>query len=389
MVALVQGIVSLLAVYSACSWMVWRHDGGTLRIHFKHGLMLAAGGFIMYAASKMKYTVYSKLSQMLIGVTAGLLLLTLLIGSNVNGASRWLEIPGLGITFQTSDLARVVIIVYLARIVGRPREEPWTFKEVLLKLGLPIGAICGLILPANFSTAALLGLTCLVLLFIGQVPLKHIGSLVLVAIAGFAALVGISEALPSVELLPRVDTWMSRLENHGGEDRDANYQVNMAKIAIVNGGFIPNGPGTGTSRNYLPFPTSDAIYPFIIEEYGSIVGGLGVLLLYLVLYFRAMKISHKCEKPFGKLVSVGLATGIVLQAMVNMAVGVNLVPVTGQPLPLVSMGGTSMWFTCLALGIIISVSRSVYDADEPEEKKKKKEPRPRTSEPDGADVAIA
>jgi cell division protein FtsW len=385
MVALILGIVSLLAVYSACSWMVWRHDGGTLRILFKHGMMLAAGGFIMYAASKMKYTVYSKLSQVLLGVTVGLLLLTLLVGSNVNGASRWLVIPGLGITFQTSDLARVVIIVYLARIVGRQREEPWTFKEVLLRLGLPIGAICGLILPANFSTAALLGMTCLILLFIGQVPLKHIGLLIVVAITGFIALVGLSEAIPSAHLLPRVDTWQARLENHGGEDRDANYQVNNAKIAIVNGGFFPNGPGTGTSRNFMPHPESDMIYAFIIEEYGSIIGGLGLLLLYLILLFRAMKISNKVEKSFGKLVAVGLALGLVLQALVNMAVAVNLLPVTGQPLPLVSMGGTSMWFTCLALGIIVSVSRSVYDTEGPA----KKEPRPRTAEPDGADVAIA
>ena len=156
MVALILGIVSLLAVYSACSWMVWKHDGGTLRVLFKHGMMLAAGGFIMYGASKLKYTVYSKLSQVLLGVTIGLLLLTLLIGSNVNGASRWLAVPGLGITFQTSDLARVVILVYLARVLGRQREGPWTFKEVLLQLILPVGAVCGLILPANFSTAALL-----------------------------------------------------------------------------------------------------------------------------------------------------------------------------------------------------------------------------------------
>ena len=388
MVALILGIVSLLAVYSACSWMVWRHDGGTLGVLFKQGMMLAAGGFIMYMASKLKYTVYSRLSQVLLGVTIGLLLLTLLIGSNVNGASRWLVIPGLGLTFQTSDLARVVIIVYLARVLGRDREEPWTFKEVILKLILPVGAVCGLILPANFSTAALLFGTCMILMFIGQVPLKHMLSICGIAVGGFLVLLLLAKTSP--ELLPRLKTWEARLSNHGGEDRDANYQVNNAKIAIVHGGFIPNGPGTGTSRNFMPHPESDMIYAFIIEEYGSIIGGLGLLLLYLILLFRAVKISNKVEKNFGKLVAIGLALGLVLQALVNMAVAVNLVPVTGQPLPLVSMGGTSLWFTCLALGIIVSVSRSIYDNEaQPTAGNGSSPGRQRKSSANDPDIAIA
>ncbi|MGB3527325.1 MAG: FtsW/RodA/SpoVE family cell cycle protein [Flavobacteriales bacterium] len=359
MVALLLGVTSLLAVYSASSWMGWRHDGGTFRILVKHGMMLIAGGGIMYAASKLKYTVYSRLSQILLGATIGLLLLTLLVGANVNGASRWLAIPGVGITFQTSDLARVVIMVYLARVLGRHREEQWTFREVVLKLILPVGAVCGFILPANFSTAALLFGTCMILMFIGQVPIRHMLSVGGIAAAVFGLLLVVSKANP--DLLPRLETWQSRLVNHGGDDRDSNYQVNNAKIAIVHGGFLPNGPGTGTSRNFMPHPESDMIYAFIIEEYGSIIGGMGVLLLYLILLSRAMRIANRCEKPFGALVAVGLALSLVLQALVNMAVGVNLVPVTGQPLPLVSMGGTSMWFTCLSLGIILSVSRSVYD----------------------------
>ncbi|MEO5584874.1 MAG: FtsW/RodA/SpoVE family cell cycle protein [Flavobacteriales bacterium] len=362
MVALLLGVTSLLAVYSASSWMGWRHDGGTFRILVKHGLMLAAGGGIMYGASKLKYTVYSKLSQVLLGATIGLLLLTLLIGSNVNGASRWLAIPGVGITFQTSDLARVVIIVYLARVLGRQREEPWSFREVILKLILPVGAVCGFILPANFSTAALLFGTCMIVMFIGQVPIRHMLSVAGIAVAAFGILLLLSKANP--ELLPRLQTWQSRLTTHGGDDRDANYQVNNAKIAIVHGGFLPNGPGTGTSRNFMPHPESDMIYAFIIEEYGSVIGGLGLLLLYLILLSRAMRIANRCEKRFGALVAVGLALSLVLQALVNMAVAVNLVPVTGQPLPLVSMGGTSMWFTCLSLGIMLSVSRSVYDQPE-------------------------
>lgn len=383
MVALLLGVTSLLAVYSACSWMVWRHDGGTLGVLFKQAMMLAAGGFIMYGASKIRYTVYSRLSQVLLGATIALLAITLLIGSNVNGASRWLAIPGIGITFQTSDLARVVIIVYLARVLGKPREEPWTFREVMLKLMLPIGAICGLILPANFSTAALLFSTCMIIMFIGQVPVKHMALIAGIAVAAFGLLLLLAKADP--ELLPRLKTWESRISNHGGEDKDANYQVNNAKIAIVHGGLLPNGPGTGTSRNFMPHPESDMIYAFIIEEYGSIIGGLGLLLLYLILLFRAMRIANKCEKRFGQLAAIGLALGLVLQALVNMAVAVNLVPVTGQPLPLVSMGGTSMWFTCLALGIMVSVSRSVYDIEAPPPAEK----RQRTTPPDEPTVAIA
>ncbi len=362
MVALLLGMVSMLAVYSASSWMGWRQDWGTFQVLVKHSLMLAAGGGIMYAASKLKYTVYSKLSQVLLGATIGLLLLTLLVGSNVNGASRWLAIPGVGITFQTSDLARVVIVVYLARILGRHREEEWTFREVLLKVILPVGAVCGFILPANFSTAALLFGTCMIIMFIGQVPVRHLLLVIGIAIAAFGVLLLLSKANP--ELLPRLETWRSRLMAHGGDDRDANYQVNNAKIAIVHGGLLPNGPGTGTSRNFMPHPESDMIYAFIIEEYGSVIGGLGLLLLYLILLSRAMRIANRCDKRFGSLVAVGLALSLVLQALVNMAVAVNLVPVTGQPLPLVSMGGTSMWFTCLSLGIMLSVSRSVYDNPE-------------------------
>ncbi|MCC7501642.1 MAG: FtsW/RodA/SpoVE family cell cycle protein [Flavobacteriales bacterium] len=388
-VVLFLGLLSLLSVYSGGAWLIWRSPGGGFRLLFKHALMLASGGAIMYMASRLRYTAYSKLSQLLIVITGGLLLLTLLVGSNVNGASRWLAVPGLGITFQTSDLAKVVLLVYLARVLSKQQEEPWTFREVLLRLGIPIGAICGLILPANFSTAALLGITCLVLLFIARVPFKHIGGLILLAIAAFALLLVVAKTYP--DLLPRIQTWEGRLERWlsndpqtTAEDRDANFQANNAKIAIAVGGLLPNGPGTGTSRNYMPHSESDMIYALIIEEYGSLFGGLGLLLLYLILMLRAVRIAARCEKPFGSYAAIALALSLVLTAMMNMAVSVGMVPVTGQPLPLVSMGGTSIWFACLAVGIIISVSRSVYDKvpDAPEAKG-------RTSSTDEADVALA
>jgi cell division protein FtsW len=365
MTALFLGLISLLAVYSSISSLAFKREGGsTLHFLFKHGLMLATGGVIMYYASTVKYTIYSRLSMLVIPITAGLLLLTLLLGSNINDASRWITIPIINQSFQTSDLAKVVLIVYLARVLGKHHDQEWTFRDVVLQLMVPVGAICGLILPANFSTAALLFLLCMIIMFIGQVPMKWLFSIVGLAVGGFMLLIMVNEAF-DLGVLPRVETWEKRISSFGEVDSDANYQVEHAKIAIASGGLLPNGPGSGASRNWLPHPYSDMIYAFIIEEYGSILGGLGLLLLYLILLFRAVRIAGRVEKPFGALVAVGLSLMLVLQAMINMAVAVNLVPVTGQPLPLVSMGGTSVWFTCLAIGIVLSVSRSLEEPSIP------------------------
>ncbi|MDX9751986.1 MAG: FtsW/RodA/SpoVE family cell cycle protein [Flavobacteriales bacterium] len=361
MVALVLMVMSLLAVYSSITSLAFkRGGGGTLHFLFKHGLMLFTGGVIMIYASRLKYGMYSRLAQLSIGLVAALLLLTLLLGSNINDASRWITIPVINQSFQTSDLAKVVLVVYLARALGRHHGEPWSLRDVMVKLMLPVGVICGLILPANFSTAALLFLVCLTIMFIGQVPMKWILAVIGMAVGGFMLLVTVNEAF-GLDVLPRVATWESRISSFGTADSDANYQVEHAKIAIASGGLLPNGPGSGASRNWLPHPYSDMIYAFIVEEYGSLFGGLGILLMYLVMMFRAVRIAGRCEKPFGALAAVGLGLLLVMQAMVNMAVAVNLVPVTGQPLPLVSMGGTSAWFTCLAIGIMLSVSRSTEE----------------------------
>ncbi len=356
MTVLFLGLISLLAVYSSISSLAFKHEGGsTMHYLLKHGIMLLTGGAIMYLVANQQFTIYSRLSQLLIGVVAVLLLLTLLLGSNINDASRWITIPIINQSFQTSDPAKVVLVVYLARVLGKHQDQEWSLRDVLVKLMVPVGAICGLILPANFSTAAVLFTVCLVIMFIGQVPLKHMLVIVGSAVGMFVLLLLLAKSTPG--LLPRLDTWVGRIESFGVEDHDANYQVEHAKIAIASGGFLPNGPGSGQSRNFLPHPYSDMIYAFIIEEYGSILGGLGLLLLYLILLFRTVRIASACAKPFGGLAAVGLGLMLVMQAMINMAVAVNLVPVTGQPLPLVSMGGTSVWFTCLAIGVILSVSR--------------------------------
>lgn len=371
MASLFLALISLLAVYGSISSLAVKRDGSTLHFLLKHALMLGSGGLIMYYASQLRYGIYSRLAQLSIWLVAGLLLLTLVLGSNINDASRWLTIPIINQSFQTSDLAKVVLIAYLARVLSKHHAGEWTLREVALELMLPVGVVCGLILPANFSTAALLFAICVLLMFIAQVPLKHLAVLIGAAVAVFALLLLIADFFP--DLLPRAATWAARLKAFGSEaGGDANYQVEHAKIAIASGGLLPSMPGTAASRNWLPHPYSDMIYAFIVEEYGSILGGLGLLLLYLILLHRAVVIAKRCEKPFGSLIAVGLGLMLVVQAMVNMAVAVNLVPVTGQPLPLVSMGGTSAWFTCLAIGIILSVSRSL---EQPQEAPKHAKPR--------------
>lgn len=360
---LLLALMGLLAVYSAIGALAWtpRHGGNTLHFLVKQALVLGSGGLIMYYTARIRHGVFSKLAQLALLPTAGLLLLTLLIGGERNEAARWLTIPFINQTFQTSDLAKVVLVLYIARAVGQHHGRPWSFRDMLVKLALPIGAICALILPADLSTAALLFGICLTILFVGEVPMKWIASIIGLAVGAFMAMVAFNETLGAIDkdlaFLPRVDTWSKRFATHGEEGHVSNYQVENAKIAIATGGFLPNGPGSGDARNWLPQSYNDMIYAFIVQEYGSLFGGLGLILLYLVLMFRALRAASAAPKPFGALAAVGIGTLLLTQAMVNMAVSVNLVPVTGQPLPLVSMGGTAVWFTCLALGILLSISR--------------------------------
>lgn len=362
MVCLILSLLSLLAVYSSISSLAYKYAGGnTLHYLFKHGLMIVTGFVIMYAVHKVNYRYFSRLSQVAIWVSVGLLLLTLLIGVNLNDASRWIKIPIINQNFQTSDFAKIALVAYVARMLTIKREQLHSFKEGLLPVLIPIVLVCGLILPANFSTAFMLFAVCFVMLFIGGIPVKHLFLVVGAAAAGFALLLLISTAVP--DLLPRVETWKTRLMSFESGDSEANYQVEHAMMAIHSGGVLPSGPGSGDSRNYLPHPYSDMIYAFIIEEYGSIVGGCGVLLLYLIFLYRAMKISRDCQRDFGTLLVLGLSFLIGFQAFINMGVAVSLLPVTGQPLPMVSMGGTSMWFTCLAVGMILSVSRSTIEGE--------------------------
>jgi cell division protein FtsW len=355
-VVLLLSIISILVVYSSTGTLAYKyHAGNTEYYLFKHAFILLFGIFLMYFTHNIKYTYYSRISQLLIFIAAPLLLFTLIKGSNLNEASRWLALPGTNLTFQTSDLAKLALIMYVARILSLKQDQIKDFKGAFVPVMLPIIIICGLILPANFSTAAVLFTTCLVLMFIGRVNMKYI-----------LALVGTGVVLLSLFILVvinssntgRVGTWKKRIENFTSGDSKGNYQVEQAKIAIATGGTFGKGPGKSTQRNFLPHPYSDFIYAIIIEEYGL---GFAIIiaLLYMILLFRGVRIVTKTDKTFAAMLAIGCSFSLVFQAMINMAVAVNLFPVTGQPLPLLSMGGTSIWFTSIALGIVLSVSREV------------------------------
>lgn len=366
MVTLILSLCSLLAVYSAISSLAYKADGNSLRFLFKQGLMLTLGWGVMILIHKVNFRYFSRISNVLIWVAAGLLVLTLMFGADINDAKRWLRIPFIGLTLQTSDFAKVVLVTYVARELNNRRMQLHEFKAGVLPILIPIGVICLLILPADFSTAALLGLVCIGMLFIGGVPWRHMFRIGGLGVVGLVLLYGLGKAAP--ELLPRFGTWAGRLERFAGvgsaADGDAlEYQIELAQVAINRGGLLPTGPGTGTSRNFLPHPYSDMIYAFIIEEWGAILGGLGLVLAYLILLFRTVRTATRCPRHFGGLLAMGLGFMLVFQAMINMAVAVRLFPTTGQPLPLVSYGGTSMIFTCLSIGMILAVSRSVTDPE--------------------------
>ncbi len=357
-VAVILAVFSILAVYSSISTLAFGERGASAESFlFKHILMLVSGFVLMYFAHRIPYKYYSRLSQLLIWLAVFLLVLTLFIGIDINEAHRWLRIPVIGQTFQTSDLGKLALMMFLARQLAQRQDRIKDLREGVLPAILPVVITCALILPADLSTAVMLFGISLLLMFIARVAFKHLLLIVGSAAAGFGLLILLSAAQPG--LLPRVDTWKQRVVEFGGGEEKESYQTQHSKIAIATGGLIGKGPSKSTSRNFLPHPYSDMIYAFVIEEYGAIFGGVGVLFLFLILLYRSIRVATKCEKTFGSLLVTGLSMLLVGQGLINMGVAVDLLPVTGQPLPLVSMGGTSIWFTCVTLGIILSVSREV------------------------------
>lgn len=368
-VVAILSVFSVLAVYSSTGTLAYRYQSGNTEFYlFKHFSILALGLLLMFLAHMVPYKYYARISQLAIWVSAPLLLYTLMFGTNLNEASRWYTLPLINITFQPSDLAKLALIIYVARLLSKKQEDIQDFKKGFVAIMLPILVITGLILPSNFSTAALIFATCLVLMFVGRVRIKYLLLLILMGIVGFSLLIIV--AVNSPKLSGRFGTWQARIESFKSGDSEANYQVEQAKIAIARGGIFGKMPGNSVQKNFLPHPYSDFIFAIIIEEFG-LVGGSIVVLLYLILFFRAIKIVIKSPRNFAAFLTFGVAFSLVFQAMVNMMVAVNLLPVTGQTLPLISMGGTSIWFTSIAIGIILSVSREIEAEKELVEEKVK------------------
>lgn len=361
MVAILLSLVSIVAVYSSIGALAMKSGGNAFKFLFKHTLMIGLGFGVMWFVHRIHYRYFAKISVVLIYVAGAMLLFTLLAGAEVNDARRWIRVPFIGLTFQTSDFAKIVLIVYVARLLNLKRMQLHDFRNGIWPILRPILIICALILPADFSTAAMLGLICYFLMFLGGVPVRQLLVVAGMAIGLLVLVFTFGKAFPGV--LPRIDTWTQRIENFTNPEEAGNFQVQVAQVAIYDGGLFPQGPGSGDSRNYLPHPYSDMIYAFIIQEYGSLIGGMGLLLLYLIFFFRSVQVALKCPRHFGALVALGLSLMLFIQALINMAVAVNLFPTTGQPLPLISMGGTSTLFTCLSIGMILSVSRSVFNPE--------------------------
>lgn len=363
-------MMSLLAVYSSTGTLAYKMSKSTESYLFKQFGFITIGVGLIYFAHLVNYTVYSKVAQLMYFISIPLLIYTLAFGTNLNDANRWIRLPIINLTFQTSDLAKLALFMYLSRQLSKRQETIKDFKKGFIPVIIPIVIICALIAPANLSTALLTGATGLVLLFIGRVSLKHLGAVILIAAIPIAMLIGFakmyyneaegkSEPLPSILTKGRVETWIKRVQTFIYADKaETSYQIQQAKIAIAKGGWKGLGPGNSEARNFLPHPYSDFIYSIIIEEYG-LLGGAVVLMIYLLFLYRCIRIVKKCPYAFGAFLSLGLSFTLVVQGMANMAVNVNLLPVTGVTLPLVSMGGSSFLFTCLAIGIILSVARNV------------------------------
>lgn len=387
-VALILGVISLIVVYSATSALaVSKYDGNTGRVVMKHLGMLLFGFLMMVLGSRINYKRYAKIALLLMIPCLALLLYTLVFGRNINDASRSINLGGF--SFQPSEMAKIILITYLARQIIMMEGSVYKFKDFLIKLAAPILLTAALIFSENLSTAVILIAVCMVLLFIGRVKFLHIMALVGLCVIGMGAYLSFDAVKTSIqnshnakaqqeaiargdtskeykEKQNRIQTWANRLKSMG-EDKekvdpfdDKHMQRTYADIAVASSSIFGKGPGKSEQRNFLPHPYSDFIYAIIVEEYG-LIGGIIVLLLYVILFTRVLRIVIKRPLTFGALMAFGLGFLIILQAMINMGVSIGLLPVTGQPLPLVSMGGTSLMATGLIIGMILSVTRSMED----------------------------
>ncbi len=355
-IVILLSLFSILIVYSSTRSLAYKYQGGNTEFYIIKHIMLGLFGLVlMYVAHLIDYRYYSRIAQIILFISIPLLLYTLIFGRDVNDASRWITLPVINLSFQTSDLAKMALIMYTARTLSRKQENIKDFKSAFLPILLPVLIVCGLIAPANLSTAMLLFVTCLLLMFIGRINMKYIFLMVSMGILLLAVVIGLGQIFPD---LVRDETWIARIKSFlSGTD---SYQIVQSKIAIAKGSILSIAPGTSTQSNFLPHPYSDFIFSVFIEEYG-LMGGFILIALYIGLLYRAIKIVLKAPHAFGALLAFGLSLSLVIQAFIHMGVAVDLFPATGQPLPLMSMGGTSLWFTGISIGIILSVSRSIED----------------------------
>jgi cell division protein FtsW len=375
----VLALMSLLVVYSATGSLAYKMYKGNTEIYlFKQIAFISLGMLVIYFAHRANYTFYSKMARIFFLISIPLLIYTLFFGVKLNEGSRWIRLPIINMTVQTSDLARLALFMFLARQLSRKQEVIKSFRKGFLPVIIPVAITCILIAPANLSTALLLGASCLLLMFIGRISTKHILLTIGAALVPvlFLVVVAVSthdknerdepltvsvkrtEAKES-RISARFSTWVKRVQDFiYAKSDELPYQVQQSNIAIAKGGFFGVMPGNSEQRNFLPHPYSDFIYAIIIEEYG-LVGGAFIIFIYLAFLYRCIRLYKRCPGAFGAFLALGLSFTLVIQALANMAVAVNLVPVTGVTLPLISMGGSSFLFTCLAIGIILSVSRNV------------------------------
>ncbi len=369
-------LISILVVYSATGSLAYKMNKGNTSIYlFKQVSFSLIGLLLIYFLHRVNYTIFSRVATILFLISIPLLLYTLLFGAKINDGSRWIKLPIINMTIQTSDLAKLALFMYISRLLSKKQETIKDFKKGFIPVVLPVMIICALIMPANLSNALLTGATALLLMFIGRVSLKHIFLTIGVALIPVVIIVMVSvltydgkqkdatkkpAMAEKVKSFGRFGTWVKRVQDFMyAKDNETPYQVQQAKIAIANGSVLVGlGPGNSRQRNFLPQAYNDFIYSIIIEEYG-LLGGAFMIFIYLVFLFRCIRIFRKCPYAFGAFLALGLSFTLVIQAIANMAVNVNLVPVTGVTLPLVSMGGSSFLFTCGAIGIILSVARNV------------------------------
>jgi cell division protein FtsW len=355
-ITMVLSLVSLLVVYSSTGSLAYKQAGGNTFFYLSRQVVFVTLGFgAIYAVHLLPYRVFFRLAQIFYYLSIPLLLYTLLRGASINEAARWISLPG-GFSFQTSDLAKMSLMMYLATQLSQRQPDIKDLKKGFLPLMIPIGITCMLILPANFSTAALVFVSSMVLLFIGRVSLKHLASLAGIGVIGIGIFVVIALNSPDTG---RVGTWKRRIESFFTKDGE-NFQANQAKIAVATGGVFGKGPGQSVQRNILPHPYSDFIFAIIIEEYG-IVLGFFIMSLYLILLFRSVALIKKCPRTFPAFLAAGMVLLIVIQAFAHMGVNTGVLPVTGQTLPMISMGGTSMLITGIQIGTLLSVSRGLME----------------------------